>query len=302
MPPLSRFLLSGCALALGTALLVPATATAASPWQRVGTGITEGVSGLAVLSARGDRIDALSVVDNKKPGQDRARRITLDRGRVTSVRTLTWQGETPVDLEAVTRVPGRADEFVALASGSRAFHVRVCGDVVTVLAAFDLPGDGSDRNMESFALVAVGARVAAVWADRGAGTRPATVFSAYFSPSDHTFGPVSSVAYHVGGTDESVRHASDVAITPAGALLISSAVDPGDDGPFSSSVRAAGRLAPHRDTVTVELAKRPQVLGAYAGRKIEAVTPIRGGALLGTDDENDGGWVNSLSANLLTTH
>ena len=47
---LSRFLIRGCALALTAVLLVPSAATAAVSWQRVGTGITEGVSGLAVLS------------------------------------------------------------------------------------------------------------------------------------------------------------------------------------------------------------------------------------------------------------
>ncbi|MDT7786701.1 MAG: hypothetical protein QOF58_5120, partial [Pseudonocardiales bacterium] len=89
-----------------TTALVPSPA----PWQRVGTGITEGVSGLAVLTSRGDHVEALSVIDNKKPGQERVRRIVLDSGQVTAVRPMTWQGETPVDLEAVTRVPNRPGE------------------------------------------------------------------------------------------------------------------------------------------------------------------------------------------------
>ncbi|MFI6096328.1 hypothetical protein ACIA8G_12275 [Lentzea sp. NPDC051213] len=290
---MSRFLLRGCALALTAALLVPTTATAAATqWQRVGSGITEGVSGLAVLSARGDRLEALSVVDNKKAGQDRARRMVFRAGEVTAVRTLTWAGETPVDLEAVTRVPGRSDEFVAVASDSRAFHLRVKGDVVSVLAAFDLPGDNTAYNMESFALHAAGSRLVAVWADRGAGTRASTLFSAYFSVRDHGFGKVTSVQYRTAGNDESVRHASDIAITGQGSLLISSAVDPGDDGPFTSSLREAGRLVPRQDTVSVELSKTPRLLGTFDGHKIEAVT-LTGGrdVLLGTDDENDGGWV-----------
>lgn len=275
-----------------TAALAPAPASAHTDrWQRVGTGITEGVSGLAVLTARGDHVEALSVIDNKKPGQDRVRRIVLDDGRVPAVRPMTWQGETPVDLEAVTRVPHRPGEYVAVTSGSRAFHVRVRGDVVAVVAAFDLPPHDQKDNMESFALKAVGSRFAAVWADRGAGSRTTTLYSAYFSLQDHSFGPITTIEYDTGAHEEAVRHASDIAITPNGALLVSSAVDPGDDGPFSSSLREIGRLVPRTDTVGVDLAHRPRLLGTFAGHKIEAVTLLRGNVLVGTDDENDGGWV-----------
>ncbi|MEV6235413.1 hypothetical protein [Lentzea sp. NPDC051838] len=275
-----------------TAALVPSAAHAhTDQWQRVGTGITEGVSGLAVLSQRGDHVEALSVIDNKKPGQERVRRIVLDDGLVTAVRPLTWQGETPVDLEAVTRVPNRPGEYVALASGARAFHVRVQHDVVTVVAAFDLPPHDPADDMESFALKAVGSRLAAVWADRGKGTRPATLYSAYFSLQKHEFGPVSTVEYDTGAHDKTVRHASDIAIKPNGELLVSSATDPGDDGPFSSSLREIGRLTPRKDTVGVSLTT-PRLLGVFDGYKVEAVTLLRGGdVLLGTDDENNGGQV-----------
>ncbi|SMC54563.1 hypothetical protein [Lentzea albidocapillata] len=288
----SRTLLVASVLAV-TASLVPLPASAhTGQWQRVGTGITEGVSGLAVLSSRGDHVEALSVIDNKKPGQERVRRIVLDDGRVTAVRPMTWQGETPVDLEAVAGVPHRPGEYVAVTSGSRAFHVRVRRDVVTVVAAFDLPPHDPQDNMESFALRAVGSRLAAVWADRGAGVRTSTLYSAYFSLQDHTFGPVTTVEYDTGAHEETVRHASDIAIRTDGSVLVSSAVDPGDDGPFSSSLREIGRLVPRKDTVGVGLARRPHLLGTFGGRKIEAVTLLRGGdVLLGTDDENDGGWV-----------
>jgi hypothetical protein len=52
------------------------------------------------------------------------------------------------------------------------------------------------------------------------------------------------------------------------------------------------RLVPRGDTVGVDLARRPYLLGTFGGRKIEAVTLLRGGDVLpGTDDENDGGCV-----------
>ncbi|GAA3683843.1 hypothetical protein GCM10022267_83340 [Lentzea roselyniae] len=288
----SRSLLASTLLAVAAALAPSPAYAHTDQWQRVGTGITEGVSGLAVLTSRGDHVEALSVIDNKKPGQERVRRIVLDDGRVTAVRPMTWQGETPVDLEAVTRVPNRPGEYVAVTSGGRAFHVRVRADVVTVVAAFDLPPHDPQDNMESFALKAVGSRLAAVWADRGAGLRPTTLYSAYFSLQDHRFGPVTTVEYDTGAHEETVRHASDIAIAPDGSLLVSSAVDPGDNGPFSSSLREIGRLAPRKDTVGVDLARRPHLLGTFDGRKIEAVALLRDGdVLLGTDDENDGGWV-----------
>lgn len=290
----TRSLLAASLLTV-TAVLAPPPASAdTGQWQRVGSGITEGVSGLAVLTARGDHVEALSVIDNKKPGQERVRRIVLDDGRVTAVRPMTWQGETPVDLEAVTRVPHRPGEYVAVTSGSRAFHVRVRGDVVAVVAAFDLPAHDPKDNMESFALKAVGSRLAAVWADRGAGIRTTTLYSAYFSLQDHAFGPVSTIGYDTGAHQETVRHASDIAITPSGSLLVSSAVDPGDDGPFSSSLREIGKLAPRKDTVGVDLAGGARLLGTFDGHKIEAVTLVHGEVLLGTDDENDGGWMTDF--------
>lgn len=179
-----------------------------------------------------------------------------------------------------------------MTSGSRAFHVRVRGDVVTVVAAFDLPPHDPEDNVESFALKAVGSRLAAIWADRGRGIRPTTLYTAYFSLQDHTFGPVSTVEYDTGAHEETIRHASDIAIEPDGSLLVSSAVDPGDDGPFSSTLREIGRLVPRKNTVGVDLARRPHLRGTFDGRKIEAVTLLRGGdVLLGSDDENDGGWV-----------
>jgi hypothetical protein len=39
---------------------------------------------------------------------------------------------------------------------------------------------------------------------------------------------------------------------------------------------------PRKDTVGIDLARRPRLLGTFDGRKIEAVTLLRGG---------DGGWV-----------
>ncbi len=66
---------------------------------------------------------------------------------------------------------------------------------------------------------------------------------------------------------------------------MSGAVDPSDDGPFSSSLREIGRLVPRRDTVTVDLARRPHLLGTFDGHKIEAVTLLR------NDDDGGGGWV-----------
>ncbi|MGW3422361.1 hypothetical protein [Streptomyces phaeochromogenes] len=80
-------------------------------------------------------------------------------------------------------------------------------------------------------------------------------------------------------------------MTNSGRIIASSAADAGDDGPFGSAVSdgAAGR-------VRVTLAASPSVLGTFPEYKIEAVECLSGStdALLGTDDENLGGYVRTM--------
>nr|WP_239074109.1 esterase-like activity of phytase family protein [Streptomyces sp. SID10853] len=276
---------------------------AAAGWQKVGGDALSGVSGIAYEghATHGAGVSALVVHDNKDTGQQRLSRITLrkDSDRVSPV---TWDGPEPVDLEAVEAVPGQPSEYLALASRGIVYHLEVTGSTAKVLDYAPLPAIGQGDNFESLALVSRNNHLAALWADRGAGRdRPATLYSASLSFDEWgqaQFGGVAHQAYRAAyPTDQETRHISDISVTDSGRILVSSAADAGDDGPFDSAVSDAGRVAVSgTGQVRVTPAASPTVLKTFPQHKIEGVECLPGTteALLGTDDENLGGYVQAL--------
>ncbi|MBM7170246.1 hypothetical protein JQK87_17930 [Streptomyces sp. G44] len=292
-------------LTAATAALVAAGAApapaAGGGWQQVGADITSGVSGLAFSGRAQGTTHALVVRDNKKPGQNRVAALTYRPGRSATVEPMTWAGGgEPIDLEAIEAVPGAPGEYVALASRGLVHHLKATGTRVEVLGTSPLPAIADGDDYESFALISRHGKMAAVWADRGAGKdRPATLRAASFAFTKYgeaDFGPVTTARYRTPYPSGPVRHASDISVTDAGRLLIGAASDPGDDGPFDSAVVDAGTLSVTRTgKVRLGLSDSPDVLRKFKGHKIEAVecVPNSRTALLGTDDENTGGAVNS---------
>ncbi|WP_369212966.1 hypothetical protein [Streptomyces flavofungini] len=307
---LRRSVLTALTAALVTAGTAPAPA-AGGGWQRAGDDITSGISGLA-LSGGGDGVradgstHALVVRDNKKPGQNRVAALTYRPGRSAAVKPLTWDGGSePIDLEAIEAVPGASGEYVALASRGLVYHLTSEGSRVRVLDTSPLPGIAEGDDYESFALTSRHGRLAAVWADRGEGEdRPSKLRAAPFSFNEYgeaDFGPVTTARYRAPYPKGDVRHASDITVTGAGHLLIGSASDAGDDGPFTSAVTDAGRVSVARSgKVRLSVDRSPDVLKKFKGHKTEAVECAPGArnspaALLATDDENKGGYVNSAA-------
>ncbi|EMD25123.1 hypothetical protein [Amycolatopsis azurea] len=278
-------------------LFLPSTALADDGWESIGTGMTSGASGIAVLDKNGDRVDALVLRDNKKTGENRAVRARLDRGKVSKVDAIDWPGELPVDLEAAAAVPGKSGEFIALASDGEGFHIKLKDRRLKVLGSFRVPKGDPDDNYEGFALKKVNDRLFAVWADRGQDARPATLYSAEFSVSKLSFKKPKSQPFRVPYPTTNVRHTSDVEITADDRVLISAASDPGDDGPFDSAVYAAGVL---RSDGSIALSPAPRKIGDFPGHKIEAMTCLSrscGTLLYGTDDEAAGGRLRVATSN-----
>ncbi|WP_409060438.1 hypothetical protein [Streptomyces sp. SYP-A7185] len=285
------------ALSLGTG--PSAARPEAGRWQQIGDDVKSGISGLAVTSHSGDELRALVVRDNKQPGENRIAEVTHRIGRPAEVAAITWQdGIEPVDLEAVDAVPGTSDEYVAVASRGLAYHVKLtdAGESAEVLDITPLPSIGAGDNFESFTLTSRHGRTAAVWADRGAGPdRPATLYAAPFSVDaygDSKFGAVQKATYRAPYPKGDVRHASDIEVTKSGRLLVSSAADAGDDGPFDSAVSDAGTLTvTSAGKVRLSVDRSPQLLETFQGYKIEGLHCVPGSRLaaLGTDDENAGG-------------
>ncbi|MDI3388107.1 hypothetical protein QIS99_18145 [Streptomyces sp. B-S-A8] len=272
-------------------------------WRQVGDDAQTGISGLALTAGPADRIGALVVRDNKKPGESRIGQLAYERGEsgAASVTPVVWQGPEPVDLEAVEAVPGTPGEYVALASRGLVYHLRATPGSVRVLDVSPLPGIEEGADFEGFALTSQPGGTVAVWADRGAGAdRPATVFAAPFSFDAYgaaSFGAVQRESFRATAPQGEVRHVSDIALTGTGRILVSSASDAGDDGPFASAVSEAGRVSVDAagSPVRLRLSDSPTVLGTFEEHKIEALEclPDSPEAVLGTDDENLGGFVTS---------
>lgn len=277
-------------------------AGAAAPWQKVGADALGGVSGIAFegRSADGAKVQALVVHDNKGSGQRRLSRITHREGS-DDISPVTWDGPEPSDLEAIEAIPGMPSEYMAVASRGIVYRLKVVGDTATVVDYAPLPSIGEGDDFEGFALVGRNGNLAALWADRGAGAeRPATLYSApltFASWGQPQFGGVTRRTYRAPYPDAgAARHISDISVTDSGRILVSSAADAGDDGPFDSAVSEAGRVSVSATgRVRVTLAPSPTLLGTFPQYKIEAVEcpPGSGDALLGTDDENLGGYVRT---------
>ncbi|MFJ8952640.1 hypothetical protein ACIRO1_21230 [Streptomyces sp. NPDC102381] len=277
-------------------------------WQQVGDDATSGVSGLALSgkAAAHGAVDALVVHDNKKPGQSRISHVTFHPSapKDTKVTPLAWDGMEPKDLEAIEAVPGTDGDFMALASRGLVYRLHVDGDTARVLDLTPLPAIPEGADFEGFALGTAHGKTVAVWADRGAGTdRPATVFAAPFSLNEYgeaEFGSVRKAEFRAAYPKGDVRHVSDISIAKSGRIMVSSASDAGDDGPFASAVSEAGRVSLNASgsAATLRIAAPRSAPDRFDGRKIEAVECLPGAdgrALLGTDDENLGGFVKSAS-------
>ncbi|MEU9114379.1 hypothetical protein AB0D04_21965 [Streptomyces sp. NPDC048483] len=288
--------LFGVAIA-GAALIAPAAPAGAAPavdWQRAGDGITSGISGIVVDGREGDAVDTLAVRDNKNPGENRLVAVRYVPDAKPQVKPLEWSGELPVDLEAIDAVPGRDHEYVALASRGTAYRIHVEKGTAKVVSTFPLPGVSSDGNYEGFALTATKDGIAAVWADRGQDDRPAKLTTATWDRDTNSFGKRDSAEFRAPYPDQDVRHISDVKISAAGDLTVSSASDPGDDGPYDSALYDAGHLSVGKGgDAHLDASDKPHRLGTFSGHKIEALVCLPGSraGILGTDDENDGGSV-----------
>lgn len=274
-------------------MLLPACVYAqAGEWRMVGTGITSNLSGLAAEKAG----TLLTVHDNKLPAEPRISRLL---GGL--MKPLTWPAgaEIPIDLEAITEIPGRDSEFIALASAGKAFHIRVAGESVTLLGTFTLPGAKAflANNYEGFRLQRLQGELVAVWTHRGGFGRDGLVFAAPFTLQGYQFGPGSVYKLRAPWPVSDRRDASDVVISPDGTVTVSSASDPGDDGPFTSTLYTLGILSKgsHGDWGLLASPTRfltPTELAGWRNtRKIEALVLTPTGLKAGTDDENGGGWI-----------
>lgn len=252
-------------------------------WTRVGTGLTQGISGLTAAPGGGWVV----VRDNKQDGQNRVALLDDD----LSLTPLAWPGTAPQDVEAVDAVPGRPGRYALVTSGGAGRVFDVTGTTLRVVRNFTLPTGRTQ--VEGLALTTIGTRTVAVWGNRGSSTQPGRLFAATFDVGAGTFGAVARGPVTVPYPTTSVRHISDTEVI-AGRIVVSSASDPGNNGPFASAIYDVGTVTYSGGRARLGLVA-PRSLATYDGHKVEGIGCAGSSGLLGTDDENLGGFVAPAS-------
>ena len=240
----------------------------------------------------------LIVHDNKKKEQTHAAIITFEGNDAPTYTPVRWLGDdVPVDLEAVTTIPNVVNEFMAFTAAGRVFHIRLdkSTKTISVLKSFDVPSVPKDADFEGFVMQIVDDQLLAVWADRGLDERPATLFWAIFDLQINSFKQVGFATFKVPYPIGNTRHISDVKVDETGAVYVSSASDPGNDGPFSSAIYLAGVLKTQPNS-SIKFFQTPILtrLFHFDYHKVEAIELVsgtNGGFVFGSDDENLGSAV-----------
>lgn len=270
---------------------------AAQEWRPVRGGITGGISDLALVEHSPEKSSFLVVHDNKAPSEPRIGLITVSGPKPVVYQPVEWKWEKEViDLESIAAFPGRPGEFVALISRGTAFHLKLAPDHLHLetLGHFNLPDPPPNQNFEGLSLQMVDGRFLIAWADRGDGPRPARIYFGEFQPQPYAVKHVRSITMQVPWPTQYVRHVSEMKVDETGVLFIAAASDPGDDGPFASAIYLGGIFRPSPKG-GFDFRPHPRLLRlrTIPDHKIEALelVPGLGGIILGTDDENFGGWV-----------
>ncbi len=292
------------------ALALAASSPGSLDWQLVSHSSESTISGICRWGNSGDAPRYIVVHDNKKAGQARmsllvhAASWTLSTVVVFDPQRLVTdsKGELLIrDLEGICPIPGKANEFLTV--GNRegkegfvfAFRLNADRKTAEVIGTAELPGMQPDFDLEGLDLIPAGNAVFAVWADRGGSNRPATIMAASVDLAKLSFGaPTSIKTTAPWPRDSDARSVSDLRISGSGEIYISSASDPGDEGPFDSAVYIAARFQASASG-TLQLTPYSSLIPiCYAPtHKIEAIDLDRktGEIIFGTDDEASGASV-----------
>ena len=214
-----------------------------SQWRPVSGERHKNISGMALIEHNNNQTSFLVVHDNKKKEQIHAGIVSVTGSNAPQYTPLEWLGnDVPVDLEAVTSVPNAPNNFMAFMASGRVYHIHInrIAKTVEVLKSFEVPEIPADSDFEGFALQKIDGKLLAVWADRGLDAKPARIFWGNFNLPNYTFSDVASTTFKVSYPIGNTRHISDVKVDETGAVFVSSASDPGNDGPFSSAIYFAG--------------------------------------------------------------
>jgi hypothetical protein len=282
-------------------LVALSTSTFSQQWRPVSGSRQANISGMALIGYDQKATSILVVHDNKKKEQLHATIITIVGNDTPLYTPLKWLGDDiPVDLEAVSALPGRSGQFIAFTAAGRAFHIRVDSKSasVDVIRSVDVPMIPKDGDFEAFDVQSVGGNLIAVWAERGSSKKPATIFWGRFDPDNGKISETGWQQYDVPfPTEADVRHVSDIKVDASGGVFVTAASDPGNDGPFASAAYFAGVIrAGEKGKIEFAVSPAKAPLFRFEYHKVEAFEIVPGrGMVFGTDDEN-------LGASILLTY
>jgi len=249
---------------------------------------------MAVIGQLKQTTTLLVVHDNKKAEQMHATLLSITGSDSPLYTPLKWTNDVALDIEAVAAVPGVSTQFIAFTAAGRAYHIKIDAKAanIDVIKSFDVPMIPKDADFEAFDLQKINGSLTAVWAERGTPTKPATIFWSKFDIDGYKFSDVGSATFRVPFPINDVRHISDMKVDTTGAVFVTSASDPGNDGPFSSAFYFAGVLGTDdRKQIKFTQSSFITPIFRFAYQKVEAfdfVPGLSGGLVFGTDNENLG--------------
>ena len=231
--------------------------------------------------------DFIVVHDNKVDGEPRFSTINRSKKRM-SLSTIPTQPDSPFDLEAISPIPGKMNEYITMESTGKCYHVRLDEDAVIILDTFTLPVDIDVYNLEGFAIFAFNGLQFIVWGDRGSIDRPGRMSwgTIDFHPIKISF--LDSYAFTVPYPNTETRHISDIAIDSTFTCWVSSTMDPGDKGPFNSAIYRLGHFGMEQNHLYFQPLENLMPVKTRDHHKIEAITLKGNRLIIATDNESAG--------------
>jgi hypothetical protein len=266
-----------------------------SEWHLLGKGKINGVSGIAVI----DNEHFLVVHDRKKKEEPRLSTVSWKKGQIPVSSPLPWcdMDNVPVDLEAVTAIPNFPKQYFVLESKGKVTRIQLeDNNTCKVTAKFDLPNAVAESNMEGIGLYCTTDNCVLAWAERGDEKTAAKFSWSLFDVNGNEFKEtVNSFEFNTPYPQVNQRSISDIAISPAGNVWVSSASDPSDIGTFYSAIYDLGAFVEQNSQIVWQAAKEVQTVAKYEydNVKIEGLTFTSDALIMGSEDEILGGRISA---------
>lgn len=277
------------------------TAAHAGDWHRLSDEKEKGISGMALIDGKGDRIELLTVHDGKKTGRLRLGHLTLEPHKSKTrarLRRLSWcDDDPPNDLEAVSIVPGARREFLVASSYGWVYRIGFDHDFerCRIEGQFNLPGSSFPGVLEGLALTRLDDRWLLAFALRGDDRHPAEIHYGVFDPATGRLDRPRRADFTAPWPTQHRRSISELKIEPDGTLYVTAAADPDiDTGPFASALYRIGRFQGDGAAFRLDLEAAPVEIARFTANKAEGFEwlPGPGGRLVaGSDDEDLGAGV-----------